>query len=861
MNNTFKLNDTEDENWRNFLLLSNANSDYDLKNINFAVLSNLSCFRICEISLISNEEAPDVIADYIKSYFISLHNVSTYVAFILIKSNDKYSLSICFDKSLKNSAKSLFKGLFSSSKLIDNNLDLQLKSYNYIGLLTGIPSYKNEDEYTYSKITRSSYLEDWVYIITLRSIPVNHSSIYFKKVLDIRKKVASQKELTITGGANNSLSYNISQFSTQKYDQILEIYSERMQDAMISGLWAVHSYILSNDEDVCKMTGNSIAAASTVHSKPFCYKYIHLGNVDLPNDLFIPIKIRSDESHPMSSKFLDDRSCNWYDFEFCNILTNDEVGKLCALPTKEIPGLSVKKSCRYDYNPISSVKDTLTIGNIIRNDTELSSKYSIGINDLNRHGLIVGMTGSGKSNTCRNMLKQLWIDKSIPFLVMESAKKEYWRIYQYFNSNDFRIFTLGLSGSNSMPLNINPFFFPEGIALQTHIDYLLSTFSAAFVLYPPMPYVLELAVYEVYDDYGWDVTDNLNLRNIKTYPTLTDLYYKVDKIVDRLGYTDRISGDIKASLKARIHSLRVGGKGSMLDVEQSYPARELLAKPTILEMDDVGDNDIKAFILGIVLIYVYEYYKSLNLIESPLRHVMLIEEAHNLLSNTNISGNDQANTKQKAVEFFSNMLAEIRSYGEGLLIADQIPTKLASEVMKNTNLKISHRIVERSERETIGGAMNMLDDQIEYLTILNRGEAAIHSEGDFRPKHIKVPYLELSLDGKREQVLNNTRDNLKKFDLLYKFPCGCLFGLCKYQCRYGGINSDIWEECKPQYNYSYIDNEIKKKLIEIKNDYMNKDYEPQMDCLISIIINGMKISNRRKKESFYEFMNIHKRGS
>ena len=150
----------------------------------------------------------------------------------------------------------------------------------------------------------------------------------------------------------------------------------------------------------------------------------------------------------------------------------------------------------------------------------------------------------------------------------------------------------------------------EGIPLQTHIDYLLATFNAAFEMTAPLPYVLERAVYEVYEDKGWSLFSGTNSRGLKDYPTLSQLYYKVDSITDRLGYDEEVQSNVKAALKARIHSLRIGGKGAMLDTAKSIPIRELLGQPVVFELEDIGDDDIKAFVIGILLVQLYEYRKA-----------------------------------------------------------------------------------------------------------------------------------------------------------------------------------------------------------------------------------------------------------
>lgn len=176
---------------------------------------------------------------------------------------------------------------------------------------------------------------------------------------------------------------------------------------------------------------------------------------------------------------------------------------------------------------------------------------------------------------------------------------------------DLLVFTLGDEAKKtSVIYRINPFEANPGISLQTHIDYLLSTFKAAFELYPPMPYVLETAVYEVYSDRGWDIVENVNRFGLTEYPTLSDLYRKIDVVVDRLGYHNEVQSNVKAALQARIHSLRIGGKGAMMDTPKSVPIGELLSRPVVMELEDLGDDETKSFVIGILLVQLYEYRKA-----------------------------------------------------------------------------------------------------------------------------------------------------------------------------------------------------------------------------------------------------------
>ncbi len=234
------------------------------------------------------------------------------------------------------------------------------------------------------------------------------------------------------------------------------------------------------------------------------------------------------------------------------------------------------------------------------------------------------------------------------------------------------VYTLG--EERVAPFRLNPFEFLSGVPVQTHLDQLKSVFVASFVMYAPMPYVLERCLQEIYTDRGWDLrtSTNFRLRGVRTsgrriahpdcFPTLADLYLKVDEVVPRLGYDKRIADDVSAALKTRIRSLRLGAKGAMLDVRESVPLEDLLKRPVLFELYRIGDDEEKAFLMGLLLMRLYQACEVAGPHPS-LKHVTVVEEAHRLLraSSGNLSDPEQGNTMAKSVETFTNLLSEIRA--------------------------------------------------------------------------------------------------------------------------------------------------------------------------------------------------------
>lgn len=459
---------------------------------------------------------------------------------------------------------------------------------------------------------------------------------------------------------------------------------------------------------------------------------------------------------------------------YSNILCSEMLAEYCRLPSEDTYGFSVAPLVRFDID--RKREGDICFGKIVNNYQTLDASYSLSSSDLTRHCLVVGLTGSGKTNTIQAMLCETARNNpDLPFLVIEPAKKEYWELYK-FGFTDLQLYTIGSTDPSSHPYCINPFERMEGVSLQTHLDYLFACFKASFIMYTPMPYVLERALYAVYEDYGWDVCKDTNKFGVDNYPTIEDLYLKIPDVVVEMGYDQKMRDDLIGSLQARINSLRLGTKGITLNVKKSFPLNHILNGHVVIELEDIGDDDVKAFIISLLLVQLSEYRRNQPDSKQKLRHLMLIEEAHRLLKNVASGSGESADPRGNAVEMFCNLLAELRSKGQGFIVADQIPSKLAPDLIKNTNAKIAHRIVSADDRELISGAMHMTEAQTEHLSCLEQGTAAMYSEGDIRPKLVRPVYAGQYEDPQlhgltRQNILNMVSPSVIKLQDSLDYSC------------------------------------------------------------------------------------------
>lgn len=414
------------------------------------------------------------------------------------------------------------------------------------------------------------------------------------------------------------------------------------------------------------------------------------------------------------------------------------ISSIFAFPTEPTTGITQLESVQFGERGSANING-IVLGNLVKgSDTNL--KVTIDINDFTKHAFVTGVTGSGKTTTIKFLLEQVIFEK-VPFLILEPAKNEY--KHMKFNAS-LNYYNLG-GGKDG--LRINPLYFPEGLHIQTHIDHIKSIFVAAFPMYGPMPYILETAIYNVYRKKGWDLITSKTLRENDRFPTLEDLLYEIDIATDKIGYSEDLQSDVKGALKVRINSLISGSKGNVLNCSSEDSIGDILAKPTIISLESIGDAQEKIFLMGLILVSIYEQYVSEKKYNKKLKNLMVIEEAHRLLENVQANNNPEiADMKGKALETFNNILSEIRAYGQGIVIADQIATKLSSDVIKNTNLKIVHRLFSKDDREIVGHSIGLKEEQINHMVHLKTGEAIIFHSGMESAVKVFVPVKKVHFD-------------------------------------------------------------------------------------------------------------------
>ncbi|HRT84507.1 MAG TPA: ATP-binding protein [Bacteroidales bacterium] len=551
------------------------------------------------------------------------------------------------------------------------------------------------------------------------------------------------KGTTYTTSQNESQSLSIEQQNgiALELEKIADQYIQRYIKGFNAGLWETTITFVASDKITCDILGGTL-----------------LGELSKPSDCLLPPpRYYVDELKPKQHLFIpkNNSSNPIFPKALASYVTSEELSILASTPTESIPGFEIKEMPTLALTDINNGEYVL--GNITDHGNTIPDAYvSLSKKDLNKHLFVCGLTGSGKTTTVKYILKNLAQD-NIPFLVLESAKRDYRQLLADESFKNMNVFTIG--DATVSPIRFNPFYVQNGVHPLVHIDYLKAIFNASFALYGPMPHIIEKCLHRIYVKKGWNLTTGVHSHFIKSngevdetkynkpehfyfYPTLTDLKLEVESYINHeMDYKGELRDNIKTAILARIESLCVGAKGLMFNTYDFYSLDRLLKQPTVFEMENLADDDDKAFFVGLVLVLISEYKQKDNPAINPgkkdvgLQHFLVIEEAHRLLKNVSTERNSEmmGNPKGKAVEVFCNVIAEMRSLGQGVAVVEQIPSKISPDVIKNSNMKIVHRLVSRDDQSLLAGSLGISDDEALYLNRLRTGHALCHKEGMAKP--------------------------------------------------------------------------------------------------------------------------------
>ena len=666
---------------------------------------------------------------------------------------------------------------------------------------------------------------------------------------------ARSSTVTAMIGKNEGITQTFTNFNIKHALDLLENQMERLEQSTALGMWDFAAYVLSEEYDVANNVAHSYLALTLGEDSYMSKSAINVwkGNVEEEKEVAKEIAGYIRElRHPLfglkQDMIIEDRAFNVYPsiVTATTSLSGKELAYSLNFPQKSIAGLPVIECAEFGRNVVTydlayENSEQLELGNIFHMNHIEENRVELAKKSLASHTFITGSTGSGKSNTVYQLIEKAR-KKNVKFLVVEPAKGEYKHVFG--TCKDVSVF--GTNPSLTPILRINPFSFPEGVHVLEHLDRLVEIFNVCWPMYAAMPAVLKSAVEKSYKDCGWDMIRSVNTYGEVLYPSFADVATNIKEIIDNSEFDKDNKGAYKGSLLTRLESLTNGINGMIFTCDE-ISNKDLFDENVIVDLSRVGSSETKSLIMGMLVLKLQEYRMTSNAMNVELKHITVLEEAHNLLKKTSTEqSSESANLIGKSVEMLTNAIAEMRTYGEGFIIADQAPGLLDMSVIRNTNTKIIMRLPDQTDRELVGRSANLNEDQITELAKLPCGVAAVYQNEWVQPvlckidKHKTVdkeyehkPEEEIYLDAYSQKVSDSLLDCIMNKEIFRK-----------------GNKADI-KRLKEMVIKSKLTTEIKKDFVE----YLSSDDENTLESLRVLIFDFLSAENAIKESRHCEDIN------
>ena len=567
---------------------------------------------------------------------------------------------------------------------------------------------------------------------------------------NIGANFARASNVTATVGKNEGITQSFTNHNISHALKVLEEQMKRFEKGTAMGMWEFAAYVLSEDQNIANNVAHTYLALTQGEESFMSQSSVNLWRGDLgegSGDAEEIVTYLRELRHPLfglnPNILLADPTFNVYPSIVTPTvpLTGQELAFSLNFPRKSIPGLPILECAEFGRNIAKFDEEDVTdkvlhLGDIFHMYHKEDLPVTLRQNSLASHVFVTGSTGSGKSNTIYQLLNE-GRKNGLKFLVVEPAKGEYKHVFG--NHDDVSVY--GTNPQLTPLLRLNPFSFPKEIHILEHLDRLVEIFNVCWPMYAAMPAVLKKSVEQSYQDCGWDLLDSSNPYG-RLYPNFHDIADNIKTIIDSSEYDDENKGAYKGALLTRIESL-TNGINVLIFSNDELTNEHLFDSNVIVDLSRVGSTETKSLLMGILVLKLQEYRMANGDMNAELKHITVLEEAHNLLKRTSTEQMaESANLLGKSVEMLANAIAEMRTYGEGFIIADQAPGLMDLSVIRNTNTKIIMRLPDFSDRDLVGKSANLNDDQIIELAKLPKGVAAVYQNEWIQPVLCKVKKVE-----------------------------------------------------------------------------------------------------------------------
>ena len=551
---------------------------------------------------------------------------------------------------------------------------------------------------------------------------------------------------------NDGVTETYTDYAVKHAQELLENQVKRMDQCAALGMWDFAAYVISPSYSVAQNVAHMYLSLTQGEESYMEQAAINIWEQAKAAPLLPWLRALQHPQFALAPKEVEEnQDCLIYPLKVTatSALSGKELARALNFPRRSVSGLPVYECVPFGREVVQYTQEpnkrTIPLGRIYHMRHAEAAWVPLDRKSLTAHTFITGSTGAGKSNTIYTLLDKLCLDggSDTKFLVIEPAKGEYKEALGGYPG----VQVYGTNPYKTPLLRLNPFSFPEDTHVLEHIDRLVEVFNACWPMYAAMPAVLKAAVEQAYKVCGWSLNTS-RCTGIRRFPTFRDVMRALPAVVDSKGFSNDTQGDYKGALLTRLESLTNGINGQVLCAHDDLDGEALFDQNVIVDLSRVGSSETKALLMGVLILKLQEHRMAQRVAgetqgNEGLRHITVLEEAHNLLRRTSTEqSQESSNLQGKSVEMLTNAIAEMRTYGEGFIIADQSPGLLDMAVIRNTNTKIILRLPDESDRVLVGKAAGLNDEQIVELSRLDTGVAAVYQNHWLEPVLCAISYFD-----------------------------------------------------------------------------------------------------------------------
>ncbi len=372
-----------------------------------------------------------------------------------------------------------------------------------------------------------------------------------------------------------------------------------------------------------------------------------------------------------------------------------------------------KQQILLDPPSVEDASGQILLGDVAYNNKKLHP-LSLRPEDFSRQVGIFAVTGEGKTNLAYLLALQLLKSKT-PFMVIDWKRS--WRNLLTLKDRvpeleNVRVFTVG---REAIPFLWNPFRAPPGADRELWIGTIAEVLEKSHISGPGVAHYFNKIYAKLYKGLAPDF-----------YPNFFDG-------LNEIGNMKAFERELRWKQTAQriFSSFTLGSASKAFNARDPIKLEDLLDKPVILELDLEMPKPLRVFFSELILRWIHLYRLSQGETEK-LRHVLFLEEVHNLFAETNsyAIGNS-----------LENVYREIRGFGQGIVSITQHPSMLPIYLLGNCHTQIYLGLQHADDIRTARKSLFLKYDEESYPNMLNVGEGIVKIKNRVEPCLVKTPLV------------------------------------------------------------------------------------------------------------------------